>query len=109
ARLVSSGLPRLQPCEISAFKIGDDFIGDSTVNVQFLAHGVPLLFVGLWVHLLMNRCPSARTGCASRKENPREWRGRSRRRATVALIVLVGAPRGWPLSPWPRLRPHNAA
>jgi hypothetical protein len=31
-----SGLPWLQPCEISALKIGDDFAGGSAVNVQFL-------------------------------------------------------------------------
>ena len=38
SRLVSSGLPRLQPCEIAALDVGDDFVGDSAVNVQFLGH-----------------------------------------------------------------------
>jgi hypothetical protein len=41
-----AGLPRLQPCQISALKIGDDFAGDAAVNVQFLAHGLPLSLLG---------------------------------------------------------------
>src|SRR5208283_3315920 len=72
---------------ISALKIGDDFVGDSAVNVLCLGHVRFSLW--FWLQQLLQPCPSARSGCASCKENLREWCGRSRRRATVALIVLV--------------------
>jgi hypothetical protein len=29
-----AGLPQLQPCEISALKIGNDFVGDSAYRVK---------------------------------------------------------------------------
>ena len=61
ARLVSSGLPRLQPCQISALKIGDDFVGDSAVNVQFLGHGLRSLR-GYEVQLLLHLCHVANAG-----------------------------------------------
>jgi hypothetical protein len=57
------GLPRLQPCQISALKIGNDFAGDSAVNVQFSRSWSALsLLVFGFICLLMNPCPSARAG-----------------------------------------------
>lgn len=61
-RLVS-GLPRLQPCQISALKISDDFAGDSAVNVQFLAHGLPLS--RFWVLAADEPLPLGESGVAS--------------------------------------------
>jgi hypothetical protein len=61
-----SGLPRLQPCEISALKIGNDFVGDSAVNVQFLAHAAPPFTLAM-----MRRASSSHVISSSVKGRPR--------------------------------------
>jgi hypothetical protein len=108
---MSSGLPRLQPCQISALDVGNDFVGDSAVNVQFLGHGLRS-FRGSEVQLLLHLCHVANAG------------SQAERVAEVASATFLGAPvlaagtktagsalaarEGGALRNGPRRRPHKA-